>query len=97
MRKLWNHLRPIHSVITREQIADLREQTDYRKRTEDISRERGVDIQLRATAQRCYQEDATDPMVAPQDYDVRQSGSVLELQKTSGNDQQIGPGTFLSS
>ena len=28
------------------------------------------------------QEDATDPMVAPQDFDVRQSGRVLELQNS---------------
>ena len=31
-------------------------------------------------AQRGFTEDATVPMVAPQDYDVRQSGRVLELQ-----------------
>ena len=39
---------------------------------------------LRAAAQRAYrdQEDATDPMVAPEDYDVRQSGRVLELQNS---------------
>ena len=50
------------------------------KGTEDISRERGVEIQLKAAAQRSYPEDATDPMVAPQDYDIRQSGRILELQ-----------------
>ena len=44
MRKLWSNLEPDHSVNFREQIADLRERTDYprRKRTEDISRERGI-------------------------------------------------------
>ena len=57
-----------------DDLAELLEQT------EDTSRERGVEIQLRATAQRCHPEDATDPMMAPQDCDVRQSGRVLELQ-----------------
>ena len=68
----------------RDQLADLRERVDYQrvKRTTYISRERGIESQFRAAAQRAYrdQEDATDPMVAPQDYDVRQSGRVLELQ-----------------
>ena len=86
MRKLWSNLKPNHSVNFREQSADLRERTDYPKgkRAEDILRERGIESQLRAAAQRAYrdQEDATDPMVAPQDYDVRQSGSVLELQNS---------------
>ena len=31
-------------------------------------------------AQRCYPEYAADPMVAPPDYDIRQSGRVVELQ-----------------
>ena len=41
-----------------------------------------MEAQLRAAAQRAYrdQEDATDPMVAPQDIDVHQSVRVLELQ-----------------
>ena len=33
-------------------------------------------------AQWGFTEDATDPMVAPQDHDVRQSGRVLELQNS---------------
>ena len=33
-------------------------------------------------ALRGFTEFATDPMVAPQDYDVRQSGRVLELQNS---------------
>ena len=81
MRKLWSNLKPNHSMNFREQPSDLRERTDYprRKRTEDISRERGIESQLRAAAQRTYrdQEDATDPMVAPQDFDIRESGRVL--------------------
>ena len=84
MRKLWSNLIPNHSANIREQKADLREQKDNRKekRTEDISCERRVKIQLWASAQRCWPKDATDPMVAPQDYDVRQSGRVLELQNS---------------
>ena len=51
---------------------------------EEISRERGIEAQLRATAQRAYrdQEDATDTKVAPKDYDLRQSKRVLELQNS---------------
>ena len=60
---------PGQSANLREQIAELLEQTDdnREKSTEDISRERGVEIQLRVTVQRGYPEDATDPMVALQD------------------------------
>ena len=84
MRKLWSNLTPDHSATLLEQIADLREQTDDKKvkRTEDNSRERGVEIQPRAAAQRGYPEDVTDPMVAPPDYCNRQSGRVLELQNS---------------
>ena len=66
----------------RSQSADLREQTDdtIGKKTEDNSREKGVENQLRVAAQRGYPEYATDPMVATPDYDIRQSGSVVELQ-----------------
>ena len=37
---------------------------------ENISRERGVETRLRMAAQLGFTEDATVPMVAPQDYDV---------------------------
>ena len=49
-------------------------------RTEDISRGPGLEIQLNATTQWCYPEDATDPMMAPQYNDSRTSGNILELQ-----------------
>ena len=54
MSKLCNNLKPNHAVIVREQIADLSERTAFpeRKKTEDISRERGIEAQLRAAAQR---------------------------------------------
>ena len=86
MRKLWSNLKPNHSTNFREQSADLRERTNYPRGTgtEDISRERGIESQLKAAAQRAYrdQEDATDPTMAPQDFDVRQSGRVRELQNS---------------
>ena len=85
-RELWSNLKANHALNFREQLADLRERTDCprRKGTGEISCERGIEAQLRATAQRVYrgQEDATDSMVALQDYDVRQSGRVLELQNS---------------
>ena len=56
---------------------------------EDVSRERGVEIQPRMAAQRGFTEDATDPLVAPQDYDVRQSGESWNSKTVvSGCDQQ---------
>ena len=72
------------SMNLREQIAELLEQTadTKEKSTEDISRERGVEIQLRMAAQLGFTEDATDPTVAPQDYDIRQSGRVPQLQNS---------------
>ena len=76
MRKLWSNLKPNHSMNFREQLAPRG------KRPDDISRERGIEAQLRAAAQRAYrdQEDATDPMVAPQDDDLHQAGRVLKFQ-----------------
>ena len=98
MRNLWSNLKPNHYMNFRDQEEDLRERTDDKKKgkTEDISCERGVEIQLRAAAQRSYPEDATDPFVAPPDYDIRQSGRVLEIQN-SDLWLQPSPGTFQSS
>ena len=69
MRKLWSN-------ITTGQSENFRTKTGDKKgkQTEDNSRERGVESQLNAAAQRGYPEDAEDPMVAPPDYDIRQSG-----------------------
>ena len=76
--------KPVGSRIMRKHWSNLRAQTDdnEKKQTQDNSRLRGSESQLRAAAQRCYPnpEDAEDPMIAPPDYDVRQSGRVLELQ-----------------
>ena len=54
-----------------------------KKQMEHDSCLRGVEDQLRTAARQGYlnPEDAEDPMTAAPDYDVRQSGRVLELQK----------------
>ena len=45
---------------------------------------------------RSYPENVENPMLAPQDFYVRQSGRVFELQnKISGYDPQIYSGTLL--
>ena len=66
MRKLRSNLKPNHSMKFRDQLADLRERTDYPrgKGTEDISLERGIESQLRAAAQRAYRDEeySTDPI-----------------------------------
>ena len=45
MRKLRSNLKPNHALNFREQLTDLRERKDFQeeKRTEDISRERGIE------------------------------------------------------
>ena len=76
------------SVELREQIGKLLEQTAdpasslLLLSTRPLRVSEGIEIQLRMAAQRCFTEDATDPMVAPQDCDVRQSGRVLELENS---------------
>ena len=76
--------KPVGSRIMRKLGSCLREQTDVKEeiQTEDNSRLRGVESQLRTAAQLGYPnpEDAEDPMIAPPHYDVRQPGRVLELQ-----------------
>ena len=53
-----------------------------KRQGEDSSYPRGIEILLRETAKKVYPdpEDVDNPMIAAQDYDVRQSGRVLELQ-----------------
>ena len=69
MRKLWSK--------TRE-----RTQGNEKERGEDSSHPKGIDVLPRETARKGYPdpEDVDNPMIAPQDYDARQSGRVLELQ-----------------
>ena len=55
----------------------------YEKRhDEDNSYSKGIKVLVRETTRMNYPctEDVDNPMIAPQDYDVRQSGRVLELQ-----------------
>ena len=69
MRKLWSN--------TRE-----RTQSNEKEQAEDSSYSKGAEVLLRETARKsCTDpENVDNPMIAPQDYEVRQSGRVLELQ-----------------
>ena len=62
----------------------IREQTqfDEKRRGEDSSYPKAVEGLLRATARKNYpkSENVDIRMIAPEAYDVRQSGRVLELQ-----------------
>ena len=67
MRKLWsNTYESIHS--------------NQKEQTEDSSYRKSIDVMLRETARKSYPENDDSPMIAPRDYEVRQSGPVLELQ-----------------
>ena len=91
--------RPKNHEKTLEQLREHTEDKEE-KQTEDSLCLQGIGGQLRAAAKLGYPntEDAEDPMIAPQDYDVRQFARVLELKtETNGYDQQICPGTFPSS
>ena len=72
MRKLWGNVR--------EQI-----QGNEKRQVEDNSYCKAIEGLLRATARKIKPEaeDVDNPMIAPQDYDVRQSGRVLELRNRS--------------
>ena len=69
MRKLWSN--------TRE-----RTQGNEKERDEDSSYPKGIEVLLREMARKGHPdpENVDNPMIAPQDYDARQSGRVLELQ-----------------
>ena len=78
---------PNQSAKFREPLADLRERIDYLGEEERkiFRASEGIEAQFRKGAtQRAYrdQEDAKDPMAAPQDYDVHQSVRVLGLQNS---------------
>ena len=85
MRKLWGN--------TRERI-----QGNEEKQGEDSSYTESIEVLVRETARKDYpvQEKVDNPMIATQDYDVRQSGRVLELH-IYGYDPKIYPGTFLNT
>ena len=68
MRNLWSN--------SREQP-----QGKGKIKGEDSSYTKGIEALLRETARKGYSdlEEVNNPMIAPQDYDVCQSGRVLEL------------------
>ena len=53
---------------------------NQKERAEDNSYPKSIDIMLRETARKSYPENVDSPMIAPRDYEVRQSGRALELQ-----------------
>ena len=69
MKKLWSNSRE-------------RTQGNEKRKGEDSSYPEGIAVMLRVTARKVCSdpENVDNPMIAPQDYDVRQSGRVLELQ-----------------
>ena len=67
MKKLWSN--------TRE-----RTQRKEKEQAEDCSYPKSIEVMLRETARKSYPENVDNPMIAPRDFDVRQSGRVLELQ-----------------
>ena len=69
MRKLWSN--------SRERTRGYEKRQD-----EDSSYSKGIEVLLRETTKKNYPntEDVDNPMIAPQDYDVRQSERVLEFQ-----------------
>ena len=73
--------------ILRKLWSNLREQTqgNEKRQVEDNSYCKAIEGLLRATARKIYQEseDVDNPMIAPQDCDVRQSRRVLELRNRS--------------
>ena len=66
MRKLWST------------------QNNKKEQAEDSSYTKGIEGMLRETARKSYpdRENIDSPMMAPQDYEVRQSRRVLELQNS---------------
>ena len=67
----------------RQLLSNSRERTqgNEKRQSEDSSYSKGIKVLVRETARKnCPDlENIGDPMIAPQDYDVRQSGRVLEL------------------
>ena len=66
MRKLWSNTLECKQDTEQEQA-------------EDCSYPKGIEVMLRETARKSYPENVDNPMIAHRDYEVRQSGRVLEL------------------
>ena len=54
-----------------------RTQSNHKKHAEDSSYPKGIEVMLRETARKSYPENDDNPMLAPRDHDVRQSGRAL--------------------
>ena len=67
MSKLWSNTRECKQNTETEQA-------------EDSPCPKGIEVLLRETARKRYPENVDNPMIAPRDNEVRQSGRVLELQ-----------------
>ena len=69
MRKLWCNARECT-------------QSELKEHAEDISDLESFEVMLREAARKSYPENVDNPVIAPRDYEVLQSGRVLELQNT---------------
>ena len=76
--------KPSGPRITRRLWSNTRERTQSQEKEQagDSFYPNSIEVMLRETARKSYpdQENIGNPMIAPQDYEVRQSGRVLELQ-----------------
>ena len=57
-----------------------RTQSNPKEQAEDSSYLKSIEVMLGETALKRYPENVDNPMIAQRDYEVRQSGRVLELQ-----------------
>ena len=58
----------------------MRSQSNQKEQAEDSFYPKGIEVMLRETIRKSHPENVDNPMIAHQDYEVRQSGRVLELQ-----------------
>ena len=73
-------------------------QSNEMEQIEGSSYPKGFEVMLRETARKSFpdRENIHNPLTAPQDYEVRQSGRVLELQNRElWIRPQVYPGTLL--
>ena len=59
-----------------------RMQIKEKEQAEESSYLKCIEVVLRETARKSYPENVDNPMMTPSDYEVRQSGRVMELQNT---------------
>ena len=63
-----------------EQHMCERTQSNKKEQAENSSYLKSIEVMLGETARKRYPENVDNPLIAPRDYEVRQSGRVLELQ-----------------